>query len=215
MKIHQLAIEERPREKLIKYGVENLSDQELLAIVLGSGTTKYSVLEISRMILKDNSFKQLKNFHTEEWQKFEGIGHAKAILLKSIFEIHKRSNSDKIIKKIAQPEDAFELLKPKFYNIEQEEFWVIYLNNNNQVIDIVNISRGGLTKTIVDPKIVFKHALKLNANRIILSHNHPSGNLKASRADIQLTDRIKSAGEILSIAVLDHLIIYNDRFVCI
>lgn len=211
IKISQLAEEDRPREKLLLKGKSALSDAELLAILLGSGTRSLSALDLARYILTsvNHDLSQLAKMSVMDLKKFKGIGEAKAITIVSALEMGRRR---KLINelpkrfKIGSSADVYQFMKPDLMDEPIEHFYILLLNRNNQVIKKHLISRGGTAGTVADPKIIFKHAIDALANSIILVHNHPSGNLKPSEQDRRLTNKLKSAGESLDITVIDHII---------
>lgn len=226
------AEDDRPREKLLLKGKSALSDAELIAILINSGNKNESALDLSRRILADNesNLAELAKQSVLGLQRFKGIGEAKAIAIVAALELgQRRRMADRISRtKITCSRDVFELMQPKIGELTHEEFWVIFLNNANQVkgvvpnqkerfikhqwIETVNISKGGMTGTIVDLRILFKLALEKQATAVILVHNHPSGKLLPSEADIQITKKIKEAGSIMDIAILDHFIITEHDY---
>lgn len=214
--IKSWAEEDRPREKLLLKGKAALSDAELIAILLGSGTRTLSAVDLARQILRayDNDLHQLARQSVRDLQKFKGIGAAKAISIVSALELGRRRKEADLIRKvkITCSSDAFEYLKPELLDQPHEEFWLILLKRNNEVIRKVQVSRGGVSGTVVDPKVVFKNALDELASAIIMVHNHPSGNLNPSQADIQLTKKLKQSGQLLEIPILDHIIFTNHGF---
>lgn len=216
LKIQDWAEEDRPREKLLLKGRSSLTDAEILAILIGSGTITLSAVDVAKLILNgvDNDLNKLSKLTVKELQKFKGIGEAKAIAIISALELGRRKMDTGASKedKINSAKDVYQILRPHFIDLPHEEFWVLLLNRANQVIKKVQISSGGVTGTVVDAKIIFKQALEHLACGIILAHNHPSGNLQASEQDIQLTQKIKAAGILLDIQLLDHLIITNNHF---
>ena len=216
LKIQDWAEADRPREKLLLKGISTLTDAELIAILIGSGTVALSAVEVAKLILKgvDNDLNKLARLSVKDLQKFKGIGEAKAISIVSAIELGRRKKNTEAVKidKIVVAVDAYNLLIPHFMDLPHEEFWVLLLNRANQVIKKERISSGGVTGTVVDPKIVFKTALEHLACGIVLAHNHPSGNLKASQEDLALTQKLKDAGNLLDIRLLDHLIITNGGF---
>ena len=216
LKIQDWAEEDRPREKLLLKGRSSLSDAEILAILIGSGTITLSAVDVAKLILNgvDNDLNKLSKLSVKELQKFKGIGEAKAITIISALELGRRKMNSGTSKedKINSAQDVYQLLTPHFIDLPHEEFWVLLLNRANQVIKKVQISAGGVSGTVVDAKIIFKHALENLACGIILAHNHPSGNLMASEQDKDLTQKIKAAGKLMDIQLLDHLIITNTGF---
>lgn len=214
--IKHWAEEDRPREKLVLKGKSSLSDAEILAIIIGSGNRDESAVELAQHILADNNnnLNALSALSLNELMKYKGIGEAKAINIIAALELGRRRRSSEAMdqKSINSSRDAFELLYADLADNSFEEFWIILLKRNNQIISKKRISEGGLAGTVADPKKIFKMALDAQASSIILCHNHPSGNLKPSEQDKQLTRKIVQAGKTLEIAVLDHLIFGNDAY---
>jgi DNA repair protein RadC len=208
--------EDRPREKLVLKGTSSLSDAELIAILLGSGTTTMSAVELAKRILQsvDYNLHDLARLSVKDLTKLKGIGEAKAITIIAALELgRRRKDTDPEEKpKVTSSKDGFELIRSHLQDIHHEEFWVILLNRANRVVKKHQISQGGVAGTVADPKIIFKLALQELASGIILAHNHPSGNLTASQADIDLTKKLKEAGKLLEIQVLDHLIIAGQKY---
>lgn len=216
LKISEWAEEDRPREKLMLKGRESLSDAELMAILIGSGTVSLSAVEVSQLILNScsNNLNELAKFSVKELMKFKGIGEAKAITIVSALELGRRRKAADFMKKekINSSKDAYECMKAHLLDLNHEEFWLILLNRANVVIKKVEVSKGGVSGTVVDPKIVFGKALEHQASGLILVHNHPSGNLKPSTNDIELTKKLKNGGSMLDISVLDHLIFADNGY---
>lgn len=214
--IKQWAEEDRPREKLILKGKASLSDAELIAILLGSGTRTLTAVDLAKQVLNGsgNDLHQLARLSVKELQKYKGIGEAKAINIVSALELGRRRKEAEILKRpvISSSNDVYSYIRPELMDQPHEEFWLILLKRNNEVIRKLQISRGGVSGTIVDPKIIFNRALEELASGLIMVHNHPSGNIKPSQQDIRLTKKIKQAGEFLEIPVLDHLIFTNDGY---
>ncbi len=208
--------DDRPREKLLIKGKNTLSDAELIAILIGSGNKEDSAVELSRKILNsvNNNLIELTKLSIGELMKFKGIGEAKAISIIAALELgNRRRESDVIIKdKISSSKDVFELFSSTFSNTHFEEFWILMLNRANRIIKKINISEGGISGTFVDPKKIFRYSLENNASSIVLCHNHPSGNIQPSEADIKLTKKIKDAGIAMDINVVDHIIIGNESY---
>ena len=205
------AEEDRPREKLLLKGKKNLSDAELLAIIIGSGSRDETALGLSqRMLAKyDSNLNELGRQNISELMKFKGIGEAKAIGISAALELgHRRQLSNlKDRPKITSSRDAFNAIAPLIVDLPHEEFWILLLNRSNIVIGRERISTGGVAGTVVDAKLIFKTALQSLAPAIILCHNHPSGNLRPSQADIDITGKLKKGGESIDVTVLDHLIV--------
>ncbi|MDO5656371.1 MAG: DNA repair protein RadC [Flavobacteriaceae bacterium] len=209
--IKNWAEEDRPREKMMLKGKAALSDAELLAIIMGSGNRNETAVDLARRIMNDsqNNWHEISRLELNDLCQYNGIGEAKAISIIAALEIGRRRAFAEALEKpqIKQSRDAFNLFFPRLGHLNYEEFWVMYLNHGNRVIAIESLSMGGLTQTVVDKRIIFKNALAKNATSIILAHNHPSGNLKPSMADMNVTKSIKAAGDIMTIELLDHLII--------
>jgi len=214
--IHQWAEDDRPREKFLLKGKSALSDSELLAILIGSGSRNESAVQLCQRILAstNHNLNQLGKLSISQLTEFKGIGEAKAIAIAAALELGRRRGSEEalILDKISSSKAVFELMHPIIGELPHEEFWVLYLNNSNKVLYKSQLSKGGLTSTIVDLRLIFKTALEQNATSIILTHNHPSGKLMASEQDIQVTKRIKQASQQLDIALLDHIIITENGF---
>jgi len=204
------AEQDRPREKLLANGRRLLSDAELIAILIGSGNRNESAVELSKRILNhyDNNLNALGKLSVQELCKFKGIGEAKAIAIISALELGRRKKETEIPEsdKITSSKEIFSFLTAYFSDLAHEEFWIILLNRANKIITKVLISKGGQSGTVADPKIIFKAALENNATYVVLAHNHPSGNLKPSNADIHLTKKIANAALLLDMVVLDHVI---------
>lgn len=214
--IKSWAEEDRPREKLLLKGKSALSDAELIAILIGSGNSEQTAVELSQYILNhcENNLNSLAKLSVKDLQKFKGIGEAKAISIVAALELGRRRKEVEPQKKtiIKSAEDAYQLLQGDLIDLLYEEFWILMMKRNNEMLKKEMVSRGGMNGTIVDAKIVFKRALEESASGIIVAHNHPSGNLKPSHEDIRLTKKLKEAGKTLDISVLDHLIITEAGF---
>ncbi|WP_299532131.1 DNA repair protein RadC [Ulvibacterium sp.] len=214
--IKHWADDDKPREKLVQKGRLALSDAELVAILIGSGSKKESAVELSKRILASvgNNLNELGRLSTKQLRQFKGIGEAKAVTIAAALEIGRRRRVEGILKisKIGNSRDAFELLYPRMGELEHEEFWILYLNNANKVLQTAQLSKGGITGTLVDVRLVMKQALELGAVALILAHNHPSGNLRASKADKEITQKLQLAASALDIKVLDHLIIVQKDY---
>ena len=214
--IKSWALDDRPREKLMLKGKTVLSDAELVAILIGSGNREESAVALSQKILLsvNNDLNALAKLSIEELMKFKGIGEAKAISIITALEFGKRRQFEEkhSILKIKSSLDAATIMQPLLGDLEHEEFWVLYLNNSNKILAKHQLSKGGFTATLVDVRLLYKKALKLSAVGIIVSHNHPSGKLKPSKSDIELTSKIKNAGVTLDIKLLDHLIITEKTY---
>ncbi|PHR47702.1 MAG: hypothetical protein COA32_07025 [Fluviicola sp.] len=216
LSIKSWAEDDRPREKMQIKGKSALSDAELIAILIGSGTKKKSAVELAQEILNsvDNDLYKLGRLSIADLEKFNGIGAAKAISLISALELgRRRKKSDKKpLKKISSSNEAYSYLKPYFEDLEHEEFRILGLSRNNSIIKTELISKGGRSGTIADGKIIFKSLIEMKASACILSHNHPSGNLKPSQQDIDLTERFLSFSELVDLRILDHLIITDNGY---
>jgi DNA repair protein RadC len=216
LNITDWAIEDRPREKLIAKGRQNLTDAELIAILIGSGNTEETAVELAKRILNsvENNLNALGQLTVNTLMKFKGIGEAKAISIVAALELGRRRKLSDVLerKKITSSKTVFELMNPVLADLTHEEFWVIFLNRNNKVIDKQRIGQGGIHGTIADTRLIMKAAIEKLATSIILCHNHPAGSLKPSDADKYLTKKIVEAGKILDIAVLDHIIIGNEEY---
>ncbi len=215
--IKDWAVDDRPREKLILKGSSALSDAELLAILIGSGNMEDSAVELSRKILKsaNDNLIELSRLSIHDLQKFRGIGEAKATNIVAALELGKRRRSAEALERqsIRSSKDAFESIYGTASDLSYEKFWILLLDQANKVLRIIEISEGGVAGTVADPKKIFRKALEYNASNIILCHNHPSGQLKPSQADKNITTKIVQAGQMLDIKVLDHLIIgHNDYY---
>jgi DNA repair protein RadC len=210
------AEEDRPREKLLAQGRRSLSDAELIAILIGSGSRSESAVDLSKRILQayENNLNTLGKLSVQELSKFKGIGEAKAISIIAALELGRRRKEvdTPVLTSIFSSSDIFNVLESYFADLLHEEFWIILLNKRNAILNKILISKGGLAGTVADPKIIFKAALEHNAASIILAHNHPSGNLKPSSADIRLTKKLVEAGNMLDISILDHVIFCDKKY---
>lgn len=216
MAIKLLAEDDRPREKFLQKGKSSLSDSELLAIIMGSGNREEDALELSRKILAsvNNSWHQLSLLSAKDLMKFKGIGETKAISIISALEIGRRRAVQEIPEKtfIGNSHDAYAVLRNQLSDLRTEEFWAIFLNHSNKVIHVSQLTQGGISQSIVDVRTLYKAALDYFSTGIIIAHNHPSGSLKPSREDINITQKIKEAGNTLSIQLLDHIIVTQDSY---
>ncbi len=215
--INQWAEDDRPREKMLAKGKGQLSKAELIAILIGSGNRNESAVELSKRILNkvDNNLAELSKLSIKELCNFKGIGEAKAITIVAALEIGRRRRADDVIRKtnkINSSRDVYDVFYAELSDKNYEEFWILLLDRANQIIKKINISEGGLSGTIADPKKIFKLALEHNCSSIILAHNHPSNNIVPSNNDIKLTKNISNAGRTLEIAVLDHIIVGSDNY---
>lgn len=208
--------DDQPREKLRDKGRASLSDAELIAILIGSGNKTESAVALSQRILAsaDYNLSELGKLSIKQLMAFKGIGEAKAITIAAAMELGRRRRGEEALekKKISSSVSVFELMQPIIGELPHEEFWIVYVNNSNKVIQKQLLSKGGITGTLVDVRLVLKNALEVGATGLILAHNHPSGTLKPSEADQQLTKKLKNAAESLDIKVLDHLIITEKAY---
>jgi len=210
------AVEERPREKVLANGVLYLSDSELLAILLGSGTKNITAVELARLVLKEsgNSLQELGKQGISDLVKIKGVGPAKAITLLAALELGRRRagmpQSEKI--PVKSSDTVFKIFHPLLGDLEHEEFWLLMLNRANKVLGRYKVSQGGLSGTVIDTRIILKKALDNLASSIIVCHNHPSGNKQPSEADVKITEKLKKAAEMLEIKLLDHVIIADKSY---
>lgn len=215
--ITEWALEDRPREKLMSKGTRALSSAELIAILIGSGNKRETAVELSQRILNSvgGSLNTLSKLTVEELvSAFDGIGEAKAISIIAALELGRRRKSEEVAqrRRITSSREAYEWIYPQLADLPQEEFWVVLLNTANRIIDTLRVSQGGTTSTLVDMRLLFKPALLQQASSLMLFHNHPSGNHLPSRADDQLTLKIKEAAALFDIRVLDHLIVTDTAY---
>ncbi|MEE4114935.1 MAG: DNA repair protein RadC [Marinilabiliaceae bacterium] len=216
LKIKEWALEDRPREKLLYKGIFSLSDAELLAILLGSGNTEQSAVDLARDVLKlaDNNLVKLGKLGIDDLQKLKGVGVAKAINIMAALELGRRRKSSDINDEqvIRSSTDVYNIFHPLLSDLNYEEFWLIYLNRSNRIISRLKISQGGISGTITDVRLIMKKALELLASSIIICHNHPSGNSEPSEADRRITAKIKDAAAYFDISLLDHLIVTQNSY---
>jgi DNA repair protein RadC len=214
--IKSWAEEDRPREKMMEKGRHVLTEAELIAILIGSGSRDETAVELSKRILSSvgNNLNDLGKLNIHDLTRFKGIGEAKAVSVIAAMELGRRRKETEVVKrnKITSSKDVFDILNPILIDLPFEEFWLLILNRANLVIKKEMISRGGVSGTVVDTKIIFKVAIENYASSIIICHNHPSGNLKPSEADIRITKNIKEAGKLMEIPLLDHLIVAETGF---
>ena len=207
---------DKPREKMMAQGKTALSNAELLAILLGSGSADESAVELSRRILAsvNNSLTTLGKQSLQQLQAFKGIGQAKAITILAATEMGRRraAETPELQPKIEVAHNVFTLMQPLIGELPHEEFWVLYLNSTNRVIHKARLFSGGITHTTVDVRLLFKTALEQGAIALILVHNHPSGSTTPSKEDIELTQRVKTAGDMLDVKLLDHVIVTEKEY---
>jgi DNA repair protein RadC len=208
--------DDQPREKLLYKGKAALSDAELVAILIGSGNRQESAVDLCKRILANtnNNLSALGKLSIKQLMEYKGIGEAKAISIIAALELGRRRRGEEALEKnkITSSSSVFELMQPVIGELQHEEFWIIYVNNSNKVIQKNQLSKGGITGTLVDVRLVLKNALEVGATGLILAHNHPSGTLKPSEADKQITQKLKAAAQSLDIKVLDHLIITEKAY---
>ncbi|MGQ7854772.1 RadC family protein [Pedobacter sp. WC2501] len=210
------AEEDRPREKLLLHGRRHLTDAELIAILIGSGSKNETAVDLSKKILSfyDNNLTKLGKASILDLSRFKGIGEAKALTIIAALELglRRKETTEEVITHVTTSNDVYKYLHQTFANLNHEEFWILLLNRSNRVIGKFLISKGGQAGTVADPKIIFKTALENNAANVVLAHNHPSGNLKPSESDDKLTRDMVASGNLLSLYVVDHLIFANNRY---
>lgn len=215
-RIRDLAVEDRPREKCLRQGTTGLSNTELIAILIGTGTRNQSAIDLARLVLQQagNDLHHLGKLSLSELEKVSGIGEAKAIRILACFELARRRKAapPTIRPKIRCSQDAWKLLEGALSDLRHEEFWILLLNRSNQIIDQVRISQGGISGTVTDVRLILNAAVEKLASGIILAHNHPSGNLSPSDADLRITKKIKEAAQLLDLSLLDHLIISDQGY---
>lgn len=214
--INSWAVEDRPRERLLARGKRSLSNAELLGIIIGSGSKEHSAIDIAKVILNhyEDNLSAISRLKVKDLTKFKGIGPAKAINIIAAFELGKRTQTaeKKPSPTFTKSYDGYLYLKDQMTELDHEEFWVLYLSRANKIIAKDRISVGGVSTTIVDPKILFKKAIDNLASCIILAHNHPSGNLRPSQSDIAITRKIVSGAKFFDMKVLDHIIISSQGY---
>lgn len=214
--IRNWSVEDRPREKMMSKGIQSLSDSELIALLIGSGTREVSAVELARQILNkaDNSLDKLGKLSVADLKKLKGIGQARAISIAAALELGRRrtlSESPEACK-ISGSADVFNMMQSLLADLPHEEFWILILNRSNRVVDKRKISQGGITGTVTDIRMILKMALEQLGTSLILCHNHPSGNLQPSDADLAITRRLKESAALMDITVLDHIIIAGRKY---
>ena len=216
MSIKFLAEDDRPREKFLLKGRNSLSDAELLAIIMGSGNREESAVDLGRRILKsvDNNWHNLSQLTIKDLMKFSGIGEAKAISIAAALEIGRRRAAQEVPdrKRIGSSAEAFQIFKPYLSDLQTEEVWAIFVNQNNKVLHFSQMTSGGITGSMVDVRPLYKTALEYFATGIFLAHNHPSGNLRPSEDDRRITKQVVEAGKIMNIILIDHLILNQTSY---
>lgn len=216
LSINHWAEEDRPREKMMRKGAEALSIAELLAILIGSGTTEDSAVSLMQKVLSrcDNNINTLGKWSLNDFTSFKGLGPAKGITIMAALELGKRRAMQEPIERavIKESTDIYNIFHPLLCDSPQEEFWLLLLNQAAKVIDKVRISQGGIDQTTVDVRSVMREAILVRATQIAMVHNHPSGNLKPSNEDINITNKIKKASDLLNIRLIDHVIVTDGKF---
>lgn len=216
LSIKSWAEDDKPREKLALKGSKTLSLAELLAILIGSGNKTESAVELSKKIMKrcNDNLNTLSMMSLKDLMQFNGIGHAKAITIIAALELAKRKAKENPIEKpvIKSSIDAYNHMRYDLENLDHEQFWILLLNKGNKIIESINISKGGVSATVVDPKLIFSFALEQKASGIILFHNHPSGNISPSESDIILTEKLRKGAKLLEINIVDHIIIGQNTY---
>lgn len=214
--ICQWAEEDRPREKMVAKGADALSDAELLAILIGSGNTEESAVELMRRVLASchNDLNELAHWEVRDYSRFKGFGPAKSITIMAALELGKRRKLQEVKERatIRSSKDIYELFHPLMCDLPLEEFWVLLLNQANKVIEPVRISTGGIAGTFVDVRSILREALLQRATQMAVVHNHPSGNARPSQEDKVLTQRILSAAKAMDIHLIDHLIVCDGKY---
>jgi len=216
LKITDWAVEDRPREKLLQKGTSSLSDAELLAILISSGTKDKSAVDLGRELLGivNNSLNSLGKLTISDLKKIHGIGTARAVTIAAALELGRRRKQSEVeyVPQIRSSKDVSDIFQPLLSDLLHEEFWILYLNRSNKVIGKMKLSQGGISGTVTDVRIVMKKAIECLASGIIVCHNHPSGNLNPSESDSKITQKIKEAGNLMDIQLLDHLIISDKDY---
>lgn len=216
LNINQWSEEDRPREKLMRLGAEALSNAELLAILIGSGNTEESAVDLMKKILTDckNSLNSLGKMSIKELMEYKGIGEAKAITILAACELGKRRQSEEVAKRkdLGSSDAIYQFMHPKMQDLDKEEAWLIMLNQNYKLIKAERISYGGFTDTSVDVRVIVRNAVLNNATIVALVHNHPSNNTRPSKEDDRLTERIKKVCELMRLYLLDHIIVTDGAY---
>lgn len=214
--IKSMPVNERPREKLLHKGRDFISNAELIALLIGSGTRNRTALEIASTILREsnNDLQELAKKNISDLKKFKGIGDAKAILIYAALELGRRKplTQGSIAPRLTCSQKCYEVLYPYFADLTHEEFYAVYVNRNNSIIAVRQISKGGLSGTVADGKVIFQQALEARATGIVLAHNHPSGAAFPSQSDKHLTKSLQQFGSMIDIQILDHLIITDNKY---
>lgn len=216
LSINKWAEDDRPREKMMNKGEQSLSDAELLAILIGSGNKDESAVELMKRVLSacDNNLNTLAKWQQKDYQQFKGIGQAKSITIMAALELGRRRKQQEVRQKIQikNSKDVYELYHSVMCDLSKEEFWVLLLNNNSRIIGNIKINSGGVDNVYIDVREVLREALLQRATRIVIVHNHPSGNTQPSKADIEITKKIAQSTDIMNIKLLDHIIVCEDKY---
>ena len=216
LSIKQWAPDDRPREKLLARGRSALSDAELIAILIGSGSRKETAVELARRILGsfENSLNRLGKLTVKELTHFSGIGQAKAVVITAALELGRRRKEETVLEKpsVQCSRDAYTIMHPLMGDLLHEEFWILLLNRSNRLIEVLRTSQGGISGTVTDIRMILKNAILHSASSMVLCHNHPSGNLKPSKADMDITSRMNEAARFMEIKVLDHIIVADGNY---
>jgi len=214
--IHDWAEEDRPREKMMTKGAVSLSNAELLAILMRSGSSEYNAVELAQRIMSDfsDNLGELGKATVKQLKSYRGMGEAKALSIIAALELGRRRNTTEIIEKkqITTSRDIFLLFHPKLSDLPHEEFWILFLNNSNRFINLQRLSVGGVSNTTADVRLIMKMAIEQLASCIVLCHNHPSGKILPSQYDVLVTSKVKEGGALLDIRLIDHLIIADNRY---
>ncbi len=214
--IKNWAADDQPREKLMAKGVQSLSDAELLAIIIRSGTREILAVELARKILalSENNLTLLGKKTVSDLIKIKGIGKAKAIGLVAAFELGRRRNQSELINRfqVTSSKEVFQYMQPILSDLEHEEFWVLYLNRSNRIIESYKLSKGGISGTVIDIRLILKKALEVLSSSLIICHNHPSGNRDPSENDRTITEKLKTAANLMDIKLLDHIIVSDNSY---
>lgn len=216
LSISQWTEEDRPREKLATLGAEALSNAELLAILIGSGSARLSAVELMKTVMNDcqNNLNTLGKLSIHDLTQYDGIGPAKAVTILAACELGKRRALEKAKERNSfnTPADIYNYMHPLMQDLDTEEFWILLMNQNFKLIKAVRISHGGITETAVDIRIIMREAILAGATILAASHNHPSGNTRPSRQDDQLTERIRKACDIMRIYFMDHVVVTDGAY---
>ncbi|MCK5730819.1 MAG: DNA repair protein RadC [Draconibacterium sp.] len=216
LNIKEWAVEDRPREKMLLKGSRFVTDAELIAILIGSGNTSETAVELSKRILTstNNSLNDLGRKGIDYLKTFNGIGEAKAVTIMAALELGKRRKEADVFNenKITGSKDAADYFQPILGDLNHEEFWIMLLNRGNKILETFMVSQGGISGTVIDVRLILKKAINSLASSLILCHNHPSGTMQASDADLKITKKINDAAKIMDISVIDHIIIAQNQY---